>query len=213
MGDAGGKLSDGLHLLGLGQLLLHPLFFQQHLPLPDGPLHDQGEHVDETAFEILDQIIAHAQLHRLDGDLFVAGAGDHDGWGRRLLGGDGPNHLQAAEARHGLVDDDRGIAAGRAPSQALGAVAGQIDGVARPFQALLHQPRLGRIVLHVQHSLAQASAPSGWEKTTTLSSNRVRMARISGSDRRKAAWTRGSKWLPTVASMIVNASSSGRAGR
>ena len=42
VGDPGGKLSDGLHLLGLGQLLFHPLFFQQHLPLPDGPVPTKG---------------------------------------------------------------------------------------------------------------------------------------------------------------------------
>ena len=50
-------------------------------------------------------------------------------------------------------------------------------------------------------------------RTARSSAKRARMARISGSDRVKAAWTRGSKWVPTVAAMIDSASSSGRAGR
>ena len=59
---------------------LHPLLFQQQPPLVDGPANHQGQHVHEAAFEVLDEVVAHAQLHGLDGDLLVAGAGDHDRW-------------------------------------------------------------------------------------------------------------------------------------
>ena len=200
-------------LLGLGQLPLHPLLLQERPPLFDGPADDQRQHVDEAAFEILDEIIADAQLHGLDGDLFVAGAGDHDRRRQRPVGDHGPNHFQAAQAGHGLIDDHGVIGLRRIAGQARHAVADDVDRVARPLQALLHQAGLGRVVLHVQQPLGQVGAPSGGEKTTMSSLNRGRIARISGSDRRKAAYTRGSKWLPTVASMIVSASSSGRARR
>ena len=76
-----------------------------------------------------------------------------------------PDHFQAAEARHGLVDDDRRLViVCRTLGQAVAAVAGDVDRVARAFQALLHQAGLGRIVLHVQQPWAHASTPSGGEK-------------------------------------------------
>ena len=67
----------------------------------------KGSTLHEAAFQVLDEIVAHAQLHGLDGDLLVAGSGDHDGGREGAAGGHRPEHLQAAQAGHRLVDDDR----------------------------------------------------------------------------------------------------------
>ena len=98
-------------------------------------------------------------------------------------GDHGANHVQAAEARHRLVDDDRVVGVGRAGGQARRAVAGQVDRRSPPAPGTSARgaPGRRRPPCTAPSSLKPALLPA-WEKTTTSSANRSRMARISGND-------------------------------
>jgi hypothetical protein len=148
-GGAGEMVHEGREpLLRLAEPLEHVLLFRAELPLREGLADGRSE----PAEAVLEQVIAGAVLHGLDGGVFADGAGDDDEGDvqaalvEQLQGGEG------VELGHAVVgeDDVRGRIEPGQKLRARGATVAP-DRQARPPQLMKHEVGVGFAVFEDQH--------------------------------------------------------------
>ncbi len=158
-GDGQSHLGQGFGqeaLLAFGHqqtlpLCLRSLLLLNEAPLLEHPFDHGGQQFEIPTFQVLDNVIARAQLHGLHCNLLTARASDHDRRRHRLFSGSqDANHFQASVDGHMLISGHHIVGASFVHGQALFTVTSNVHDVTRPLQPFLEETGQTGIVLHVQ---------------------------------------------------------------